>query len=125
MKPGLNHAALHKKIDFRAAIGHSAAMQPEIILFEAIAKRQCVAATYNRMAVRLAPHILYTRHDELFIDAVTLERDGQPPKELKLGSFKLAGLTGLALAPQSFLPASLYDPNAERYAGASLFAVEL
>ena len=114
-----------RRLIFGAGLGIGAAMQPEKILFEAFALRKCVTATYNRMQVRLAPHILYTRHDELFIDAVTVERDGQPPKELKLGSFKLAGLTGLALGTQTFLPASVYDPHAARYEGASLFAVEL
>ena len=32
-------------------------------MLEAIARRRCLEAVYNRMNVRLAPHILYTRHD--------------------------------------------------------------
>ena len=64
-------------------------------VFEAIALKKCVAATYNHSAVTLAPHILYTRHDELYVDAVTLERDGRPPRERKLGTFKLTGLRGM------------------------------
>src|SRR3546814_4683724 len=53
------------------------------LLLESIAIRKCVETGYNRMAVKLAPHILYTRHDELFIDAVTIEREGKPPREIK------------------------------------------
>jgi len=95
------------------------------ILFEAIALNKCVEAVYNRMVVTLAPHILYTRHDELFIDAVTLERDGQPPRELKLGTFKLVGLKDLALGERPFTPSTLFNPADAKYAGVTLFAVEL
>ncbi len=100
-------------------------METNKILFEAIALHKCVIATYNRMVVTLAPHILYTRHDELFIDAVTLERDGQPPRELKLGTFKLAGLKDLALSPdRQFTRSELFEPQDTKYAGVTLFAVE-
>ena len=115
---------MHKIVEPSADLGHVAPMQPSKILLEAIALRKCVAARYNRMAVRLAPHILYTRHDELFVDAVTVERDGQPPREIKLGSFKLAGLTQLELAPQSFQPVRIFDPAAPKYVDTTLFAVE-
>ncbi len=77
-------------------------MDTNRLYFEAIALRKCIRATYNRMTVILAPHILFTRHDELFIDAVTLERDGQPPREIKIGTFKLAGLKDVSLLGQSF-----------------------
>jgi len=99
-------------------------MQTNTILLEAIALQKCVSARYNRMAVRLAPHILYTRHDELYVDAVTVERDGQPPKEIKLGAFKVAGLTELALAGQTFTPHRIFDPKAARYEGTAVFVVE-
>ena len=115
---------MHKIVEPPADLGHVAPMQPSKILLEAIALRKCVAARYNRMAVRLAPHILYTRHDELFVDAVTVEREGQPPREIKLGSFKLAGLTELELAAQSFQPMRIFDPSAPKYADTTLFAVE-
>lgn len=99
-------------------------MESRQIFFEAIALRKCVAARYNRSAVKLAPHILYTRHDELFVDAVTIEREGQPPREIKMGSFKLAGLTEVELGGQSFEPAPIFDPAAPKYEGAAVFAVE-
>ena len=59
------------------------------IVFEAIVKQHALAATYNRGSVTLAPHIVYTRHGELYVDAATLERDGKPPRESKIGAFKL------------------------------------
>lgn len=94
------------------------------ILLEAIALRTCVEATYNRMAMKLAPHILYTRHDELFVDAVTVERNGQVPREPRLGTFKLAGLKLHGTVRRPFRPAPLFDPTDRKYAGVTLFAVE-
>ena len=94
------------------------------LLFEAIALRKCIEATYNRMVVKLAPHVLYTRHDELFVDAVTVERDGQRPRETKLGTFKLAGLKGVAVADRLFQPEPMFDPNDAKYRGVTLFAVD-
>lgn len=100
-------------------------METRKTLLEAIALQKCVEATYNRLRMRLAPHILYTRHDELFVDAVTLEREGQPPRELKLGVFKLSGLNNVQLVPQPFSPEqALFDPASERYDGVTVFAVE-
>lgn len=99
-------------------------MSSSKLLLEAIALRTCIAAVYNRMAVTLAPYILYTRHDELYVDAVTVEREGQPPREVKLGTFKLDGLHTLALAGRSFEPQPLFDPTDSKYAGVTLFAVE-
>lgn len=100
-------------------------MSQNALVLQAIALKQCLEATYNRMHVRLAPHILYTRHDELYVDAVTVERDGKPPREIKLGTFKLTGLQGLEVGDRSFEPdASIFDPKNEKYQGVTLFAVE-
>ena len=98
--------------------------QASRILLEAIALKKCVAATYNRMEVTLAPHILYTRHDDLFVDAVTVERNGQPPREIKLGTFKLAGLNALDVRDREFETQSVFDRADPKYDGVTLFAVE-
>ena len=79
-----------------------------------------VAATF----VILAPHILYTRHGDLHVDAVTIERDGKPPKEVKLGTYKLAGLSAVRITPRRFAPSALFDPAAERYEGQAVMVVE-
>lgn len=99
-------------------------MQPSRILLEAIALKKCVGATYNRAAVTLAPYILYTRHDELFVDAVTVERDGRPPREVKLGTFKLAGLGEMNVDGRPFELEPVFDRAATKYDGVTLFAVE-
>ena len=98
-------------------------METNRIVLEAIARGTCIEAVYNRMKVTLAPHILYTRHDELYVDAVTVERDGRPPREVKLGAFKLTGLREVALAGQSFAREPVFDPGDGKYAGVTLFAV--
>ena len=95
----------------------TAAAAPAII-FEAIVKLQCIAATYNRGEVTLAPHIVYTKHDELFIDALTIERDGKPPKEEKIGTFKLSGLIAPRVTPRRFSPSPLFDAGDFKYATA-------
>ena len=99
-------------------------MLPNKELLEAIATRMCATATYNRDAIVLAPHILYTKHDEVHADGVVLERNGAPPKEVKLGTFKLAGLHDVAVTDRPFLPDAVFDPNAEKYAGVTLFVVD-
>lgn len=94
------------------------------VIFEAIVKQLAVAATYNRGEVTLAPHILYTRHGELYVDAVTLERDGKPPKEEKLGTFKLVGLAPLRLTARRFGASGLFRADDPKYADVALMAVE-
>lgn len=99
-------------------------MQAPTEIFEAIALQKCLKVTYNKMVVTLAPHILYTRHEEMFIDAVTVDRDGRPPRELKIGTFKIVGLSDLVVTDDPFEPMhGLYDQNDDKYKGVTLFAV--
>jgi hypothetical protein len=124
-KAGRYNAAMHKNLEPAFRSRQYGRMDANRILLEAIALRKCVEAVYNRTRMRLAPHILYTRHDELYLDAVALERDGRPAQELKIGTFKLAGLKELALmAGQSFQRVEIFDPAESKYAGVTLFAVE-
>ena len=92
-------------------------------ILEAIVKKLAVAATYNRGEIVLAPHVLYTKHGELYVDGVVIQRDGKPPKEAKVGAFKLAGLAPLRITARKFVPHELFDPAAEKYAGETLMAV--
>ena len=94
------------------------------LLLQAIALRKCLTATYNRMVCTLAPHILYTKHDDVFVDAITLERDGQPPKEIKLGTFKLAGLKDIEVTDRSFVPDTIFNPGDIKYDRVTLFVVD-
>ena len=81
----------------------------------AIRNRTCLQAVYNRLTILLAPHALYTRHGEHYVDGVVQSREGQPPKEAKLGTFKVDGLRELSLAAVPFLPDALFDPGADKY----------
>ena len=94
------------------------------IIFAAIVKRCCLKATWNRDPVVLAPHIAYLRHGEPFIDAVVISRNNMLPRETKLGTFKVAGLGDLALTQRPFELFRQFEPAAERYAEATLIAVE-
>ncbi len=94
------------------------------IIFEAIVKMQAVSAMYNRGEVVLAPHVIFTRHDELYVDATTIERDGKPPREEKMGTFKLAGLGSLRLTPRRFAASALFERDAEKYQNAALMMIE-
>lgn len=78
------------------------------ILSFAIDRRIYVLAAYNRGEARLAPHSLFERHGDLFLRAVTVEYDGRTPKEPKLGTFKLTGLSNVRLAGQDF-PADFFE----------------
>ncbi len=93
------------------------------VVIGAIARELCVEATYNRQPVRLAPHIVYTRHGEVYVDAVTLLREDKPPREEKVRSFKLTGLSGIRATDIPFRRSALYDPSLPRYEGETVFAL--
>ena len=94
---------------------------PSIDIFrDAITRRTCVGTVYNKAEVKLAPHILYSRHGDLFIDAVVVERDGKKPREIKLGTFKLAGLGEAIATKRLFVPLPAFDSSAPKYAGYAL-----
>lgn len=85
------------------------------VVTNAIQNQLCVRASYNRGIITLAPHILYTRHQDPFVDGVVIERNGAKPTETKLGTFKLAGLSHCAATAESFVPFSEFDANDPRY----------
>jgi hypothetical protein len=97
----------------------------ESLVVQAMREHLCVRATYNRGLVRLAPHILYRRHDAPFLDAVVVERDGVVPGEIKLASFRLSGLKGVAMTMESFAPIASFNLSEERYAGVTIAALDI
>ncbi|MBB4097874.1 hypothetical protein [Sphingomonas kyeonggiensis] len=99
-----------------------AAMLP--LLFEAVVRHKCVSATYNRTRMILAPHILYTRHDQVYVDAVVVSKEGFLPREEKVGTFKLDGLKELILQDRDFTRSELFDASLEKYQGVTLIAIE-
>lgn len=80
----------------------------EELIERAIAKKVCISGIYNRNAVTLAPNSLFERHGDLFLRAVTVEVEGRKPRELKIGTFKLAGLTEVALTRRLFSARTLF-----------------
>jgi hypothetical protein len=94
------------------------------LVFEAIVRQLCVTASYNGGGVMLAPHAIFTRHGVLYVAAITIARDGNPPREPKIGLFKLDGLGDLALSNKAFEISPLFDRADPRYATETLMAVE-
>jgi hypothetical protein len=96
----------------------------QAIIVAAIASRRCIDVTYNRMRMKLAPHILYTRHGDLFTDAVVVEREGKAFTEIKLGTFKLIGLQDAAAAAQGqFHAFPGFDASDAKYQETTPFAI--
>ena len=127
------NAAMHKKclrgarvvpILMNMSTSTHAPRTTNATIIEAIVRLRCVAATYNRAPVVLAPHVLYTRNDALYIDAITVSRDGLPPREPKMGTFKLDGLGAVELVEQGFAVSSIYNPAEPRYGDSQRFEVQ-
>ena len=66
---------------------------PMMIVFEAVVRQRCIGATYNRQRMILAPHIIYTRRDSLYVDAIVVSREAMIPRETKLGTYSPLGDT--------------------------------
>ncbi len=93
-------------------------------VLEAIVRQLCLSATYNRTRMILAPHILYTRNAALYVDAFVVSREGMLPREPKMGVFKLDGLNDLQLLQRPFEASDMFEPEAAKYAGVTLMAIE-
>ena len=59
----------------------------------------------------------------MYVDAVTIEREGRAVGEPKLGTFKLAGLQISGVLPIPFNPQPVFEPENPKYAGVTLLAV--
>lgn len=109
--------APRKTLSIRRRSGDGSAESDALaLLSQAIRNQLCIRATYNRGMVILAPHILYTRHDGPFVDAVVIERNGGAPEEAKLASFRVAGLKSIAMTIEGFVPFAGLDLSDARYA---------
>lgn len=97
---------------------------PTPIALEAIVRQLCLSVTYNRKRMILAPHILYTRNAHLYIDAYIVSRENMLPREPKIGTFKLDGLSELTLIQRPFEISDLFDPELDKYQGETLMMVE-
>jgi len=93
-------------------------------LMEAIACKKTVMAQYNGGQVKLAPHLLFERHGDLFVSALNLSKTWRANEEPRLGQFKLAGLIAPELLDETFAPISGYEPTPPRSDDALLLTVE-
>lgn len=92
-------------------------------LMEAIARQRIVQIRYNGERIRLAPHLLYERHGDLFIGALNLGKNWREDDERRLGQFKLAGLSAAELLEETFDPLPSYQPETPRVEDTLVMAI--
>jgi hypothetical protein len=92
-------------------------------ILEAIATKRCLTGVYNGTLFLLAPHILYTRRDLVYLDAEPILKNGAPPREPKMATFKVDGMADIALTDEPFEVSSLYQPWLDKYRETTLFSV--
>ena len=83
-------------------------------LIEAVACRKTVEARYNGTVIKLAPHLIFERHGDLFVSALNMDKVWRTDEEPRLGQFKIAGLKEIALLEEGFDPVAAYDGAAPR-----------
>ena len=92
-------------------------------LMEAIARKQAVEARYNGDLIKLAPHMLFERHGDLFVSALNMSKAWRSDDERRLGQFKLAGLVATELLDENFDPLPSYEPTVPRTDDALILAI--
>ncbi|MFK4874548.1 MULTISPECIES: hypothetical protein [unclassified Novosphingobium] len=92
-------------------------------LMEAISLRKTVNARYNGGIIKLAPHLMFERHGDLFVSALNLTKAWRSPEERRLGQFKLAGLEVTELLDEVFEPLPDFEAAPPRSDDTLLLAV--
>ncbi|MBH0111693.1 hypothetical protein I5E68_01845 [Novosphingobium sp. YJ-S2-02] len=92
-------------------------------LIEAIALKRLVLAQYNGAEMLLAPHRLFSRHDELFVSAFNPRKNWRSEEERRLGHFKLDGLSEVTITEDVFEPLPNFDEAPPRETDREVFAV--
>jgi hypothetical protein len=96
---------------------------PRLTLMEAIARQQAITARYNGGDVKLAPHLLFERHGDLFVRALNLSKTWSHDDERRLGQFKLTGLAATELLDEKFEPLPSFEASAPRSDDTVILAV--
>ena len=96
---------------------------PRLTLLEAISRRMLVEAQYNGATIRLAPHLMFERHGDLFVAALNLGKTWRSDEEPRLGQFKLAGLNDTRLIEEEFEPLPSYSPEPPRETDVAVLSV--
>lgn len=97
--------------------------ETRLTLMEAIARKRAVEARYNGDLIKLAPHMLFERHGDLFVSALNMSKSWRTDDDRRLGQFKLAGLVATELLEESFDPLPSYEPTVPRSDDALILAV--
>jgi hypothetical protein len=98
-------------------------LNPQRLVIEAIALKRAITAEYNGTEMLLAPHLLFSRHDDLFLSALNLRKTWRSEEEMRLGAFKLDGLSNIALTDDTFESLSGFEPVAPRETDQEVFAL--
>ncbi|RJT22649.1 hypothetical protein D5I55_12535 [Chakrabartia godavariana] len=115
---------MHNFVALPRRSGNYGAMTANRAILEAIATKRPLTSTYNGTSFVLAPHILYTRRDLVYLDAVPLSKNGAPPREEKMATFKVDGMADIAIADGDFPISALFESYLEKYRGTTLFSVD-
>jgi hypothetical protein len=97
--------------------------ETRLTLMEAIARKRAVEARYNGDVIKLAPHMLFERHGDLFVSALNLSKSWRSDDDRRLGQFKLAGLGATELLEEGFDPLPSYEPTVPRSDDALILAI--
>lgn len=89
-------------------------IEPRIKVMEAIARQRILTASYNGAIVRLRPHLLFERHEELFLSALNVDKGWREGEEMRLGQFKLSGLGNITVLEESFEPLADFNGQPPR-----------
>ncbi len=81
---------------------------------EAIARQRIVSASYNGHVLKLAPHLMFERHGDLFVSALNLSKKWRSAEDYRLGHYKLEGLHSAELVDQTFEPLTSFNGVAPR-----------
>lgn len=96
---------------------------PQRAMIEAIALKRLILAHYNGAEMLLAPHQLFSRHDELYVSAFNPRKNWRSEEERRLGHFKLDGLSNLRLTEETFEPLPDFDAIPPRETDQQVFTV--
>ena len=96
---------------------------PQRAMIEAIALKRLILANYNGAEMLLAPHQLFSRHDELYVSAFNPRKNWRSEEERRLGHFKLDGLSNLRLTDETFEPLPDFDATPPRETDEQVFTV--
>lgn len=99
---------------------------PKQPLCVAIEAKRMVTATDGNVLLKLAPHIVYRRgsRNVLTLEAVLVERNGQPVNRESLRTYRVDDLSDIAVTDDGFTVLTDFDPNEPEYTGRTVCIVE-